>query len=85
MTQTFFYEHSDLKTLFSLVKQELQKKNEWFEEKKLSRNVEKTKYLLFHQPSPRDYLPLLLPKLLIKNHKVERVDRISKVSWCFTR
>ena len=76
MTQTFFYEHSDLKTLFSLVKQELQKNNEWFEAKKLSRNVEKTKYSLFHKPSPRDYLPLLLPKLLIKNHKVERVESV---------
>ena len=43
-----FYEHSDLKTLFSLVNQELQKINEWSEANKLSVNVEKTKYSLFH-------------------------------------
>ena len=43
-----FYEHSDLKTLFSLVNQELQKINEWSEANKLSVNVEKIKYSLFH-------------------------------------
>ena len=35
-----FYEHSDLKNLFSLVNQELQKINEWYEANKLSVNVE---------------------------------------------
>ena len=42
----------------------------------LSLNVEKTKYSLFHRPSRRDDLPVLLPKLLIKKHKVERVESI---------
>ena len=41
-----FYEHNDLKTLFSLVNEELQKTNEWFEANKLCLNVEKTKYSL---------------------------------------
>ena len=36
-----FYEHKNLKTLFSLVNQELQKINEWFDANKLSLNVEK--------------------------------------------
>ena len=71
-----FYEHKDLQTLFSLVNQELQKINEWFEANKLSLNVEKTKYSLFHKPSRKDDLPLLLPRLLIKKHKVERVKSI---------
>ena len=71
-----FYEHNKLKTLFSLVNQELQKIKEWFEANKLSLNVEKTKYSLFHKPSKRDDLFLLLPKLLIKKHKVERVESI---------
>ena len=31
---------------------------------------------LSHKPSRRDDLPLLLPKLLIKKHKVERVESI---------
>ena len=69
-----FYEHKDLKILFSLVNQELQKTNEWFEANKLSLNVGKTKYSLFHKPSRRDDLPLLLSKLLIKKHKAERVE-----------
>ena len=73
---SLFCEHNDLKTLFSLVNQELQKINEWFEANKLSLNVEKTKYFLFHKPSRRDYLPVFLPKLLIKKHKVERVESI---------
>ena len=34
-----FYEHKDLKTLFSLVNQELQKVNEWFKANEISLNV----------------------------------------------
>ena len=71
-----FYELNDLKTSFSLVNQEQQKINKWFAANKLSLNVEKTKYSLFQKPSRRDDLPLLLPKLLIKKHKVERVESI---------
>ena len=71
-----FYEHKDLKTLFSLVNQELQKFNELFEANKLCLNVGKTKYYLFHKPSRKDDLPLLLPRLLIKKHQVERVKSI---------
>ena len=56
-----FYDHKNLRTLFSLVNQELQKINEWFEANKLSLNVGKTKYSLFHKPSRKDDLPLLLP------------------------
>ena len=59
-----FYEYNNLKTLFSLVNQELQKNNEWFEANKLSLTVEKIKYCLFHKPSRRDDLPLLLSKKL---------------------
>ena len=71
-----FYEHKDLKTLFSLVNQELQKINEWSEGKKLCLNVGKTKNSLLHKPSRKNDLPLLLPRLLIKKHKVERVKSI---------
>ena len=71
-----FYEHKGLKTLFSLVNQELQKINEWFESNKLSLNTGKTKNSLLHKPSRKDDLPLLLPRLLIKKHKVERVKLI---------
>ena len=68
-----FYEHKDLKTLFSLVKQELQKINEWFKANKLSLNAGETKYSLFHKASRKDDISLFLPRLLIKKHKVEGV------------
>ena len=71
-----FYEHDDLKSQFSLVNQELQKVNEWFETNELSLYVEKAKQSLFHKPSRTNDLPLLLPKLLIKKHKVERIELI---------
>ena len=71
-----FNEHKDLKTLFSLFNQELQKVNEWLEANKLFLNVGKTQYSLFHKPSRKADLPLLLPRLLIKKHKVERVKSI---------
>ena len=73
MGRIFFYEHRDLKTLFSLVNQEQQKSNEWFEANKPSFNIGKTKYSIFHKPSRKDDLPLLL---LIKKHRVERVKLI---------
>ena len=84
-----FYDHKDLKTLFSLVNQELQKINEWFEANKLSLNVGKTKNSFFHKPSRKDDPLLLLTKLLIKKHQVERVKSIKffgvlldeNVSW----
>ena len=62
--------------MFSLVNQVLQKINEWFEANKLSLNVGKTKYSLFRKPSRKDDLPLLLTRLLIKKHKVEKVKSI---------
>ena len=39
-------------------------------------NADKTNYSLFHKPSKTDDLPLLLPKLLINDKKVERVGLI---------
>ena len=66
----FFYEHRDLETLSSLINQEQQKINEWFEAKKFSLNIGKTKYSIFHKPSIKDDLPLLLTTLLIKKHRL---------------
>ena len=71
-----FYEHKDLKTLFFLVNQELQKINEWLETNTLSLNDGKTKYFLFHKPIRKNDLPLLLPRLLIKKYKDEKVKSI---------
>ena len=42
----------------------------------LSLNVGKTKFSLFHKPSRKDDLSLLLPRLLIQKHKVESLKSI---------
>ena len=47
---------------------------EWFNAKKFSLNADKTMHFLFHNISKTDDLPLLLPKFLINDNKVERVE-----------
>ena len=41
-----FFEHTDLRILFSMVNDELKKIHEWFNANKLSLNSDKTKRLL---------------------------------------
>ena len=65
-----FYSNKDINTAFLKVNNELQKINEWFISNKLSLNVTKTKYSLFHKPSKKDDIPLVLPKLNINNWKI---------------
>ena len=45
----FFFEHSNINTLFRTVNDQLIKINEWFSANKLSLNVGKTKFSLFHK------------------------------------
>ena len=45
-----FFEHTDLRILFSMVNDELKKIYEWFNANKRSLNADKTKYSLFHKP-----------------------------------
>ena len=71
-----FCTHRDIKYLFSTVNNELEKINEWFISNKLSLNVEKTKYSFFHKPSKKEDIPLVLPKLKVSDHEIERVDSI---------
>ena len=58
-----FFEHADLRILFYIVNDELNKLYEWFKANKLSLNADKTKYSLFYKPSKTDDLSLLFPKL----------------------
>ena len=46
-----FYSHKNIKTLFQIVNSELKLVNEWCLANKLSLNVKKTKYFLFHKVS----------------------------------
>ena len=50
--------------------------NLWFTSNKLSLNAKKTNYSFFHKPSKKDDIPLMLPKLTISNHVIERQEFI---------
>ena len=69
---SLFYTYSNIRKLFSTMKEELASINQWFTSNKLSLNVEKTKYSFFHKPSKKDDIPLMLRKLTISNHVIER-------------
>ena len=72
----FFFEHSNINTLFKTVNDELIKIHEWFSANKLSLNVGKTKFLLFHKSGKKYCIPSHLPTLKINNHDIERVNTI---------
>ena len=72
----FFFEHSNINTLFKTVNGELIKINEWFSANKLSLNAGKTKFLLFHKSGKKYSIPSHLPTLNISNHDIERVNTI---------
>ena len=78
-----FFEHADLRILFSMVNDEMKKIYEWFNAIKLSLNADKTKCSLFHKPSKTDNLLLLLPKVLINDKEVERVVSIKFLGILF--
>ena len=70
----FFFEHGNINTLFKTVNDELIKINEWFSANKLSLNVGKTKFSLFHKSAKKCSIPSHLPTLKINNHDIERVN-----------
>ena len=70
--KNLFFKHTDLRILFSIVNEELNKISEWFNATKLSLNADKTRHSLFHKPSKTDDLPLLLPKLFINDNDVDQ-------------
>ena len=71
-----FFNHKDIKHLFTVVNNELVNIKDWFTANKLSLYVEKTKYSFFHKPSKKDDIPLCLPKLIINNYKIQRKESI---------
>ena len=70
----FFFEHSNINTLFKTVDDELIKINEWFSANKLSLNVGRTKFLLFHKSGKKYSISSHLPTLNINSHDIERVN-----------
>ena len=84
-----FYFNNDIETSFSIVNMELEKISEWFKANKLSLNIKKTIYTLFHKNSTKNDLPLKLPDLKIVNSVLKRQASIKylgvmldeKISW----
>ena len=74
-----FYSNNDIETVFSTVNMELEKIREWFKDNKLSLNIKKTNYTLFHKNNTKDELPLKLPDLKIVNSVLKRQTSIKKV------
>ena len=70
----FFFEYSNINTVFKTVNDELIKINKWFSVNKLSLNVGKTKFSLFHKSGKKYSIPSHLPTLKIINHDIERFN-----------
>ena len=62
---------------------ELENISAWFKSNKLSLNVNKTKWLLFHPLSKRQSLPQTFPNLLIENIHIKR-EHVTKLLGVFT-
>ena len=71
-----FYTHSNIQKLFSMMNEELASINQWFTLNKLSLIAKKYIYSCFNKPSKKDDIPLMLPKLTISNHVIERQEFI---------
>ena len=69
-----FFNHKDIKHLFTVVNNENIK--DWFTANKLSLNVEKRKYSFFYKPNKKDDIPLRLPNLTINNYEIKREESI---------
>ena len=72
----FFYSHKNVKDLFYTVNSELEKISQWFKANKLSINIKKTKFTLFHKNSFKDEIQLKLPALMIGNNNTKRKSLI---------
>ncbi|XP_065651061.1 uncharacterized protein LOC136079263 [Hydra vulgaris] len=78
-----FYTYSNIKTIFFTVNRELENLNDLFKSNKLSLNISKTKYILFHHQSKSDNLPLQLPQLIINNNIANRVSSLKILGIIF--
>ena len=73
-----FCSDSNIRTLFGTANQELSQINDWFLANKLSLNVEKAKYMLFHKCIEQENIPLKLPSSLLNSNIIER-DNLLKI------
>ena len=72
-----FFSDSNIRTLFEIANQELSQINDWFFANKLSLNLEKTKYMLFHKCTDQENIPLKLPLLQLNSNIIERENSLT--------
>ena len=83
-----FYSHQNINDLFSTVNSELECINQWFKANKLSLNIKKTKYTLFHKKSAKNKISGI-PDLKIGSKNTEKTSSIKflgvmldeRISW----
>ena len=80
-TNSFLF-HKNIDTLFAIMNVELKNVLTWFKSSKLSLNVDKTKWSLFHPLSKRQFLPQTLPNLLIEDIHIKR-EHVTKFLGAF--
>ena len=66
------HSHPDIKILFKQVNEDLEAIDKWFKANKISLNLNKTKFVFFHNRNQRDNIPLKLPDLLISDIEIKR-------------
>ena len=71
-----FCSDNNIRTLFEIANQELSQINDCFLANKLSLNVEKTKYMLFHKCIDQKNIPLKLPLLQLNSNIIERENSL---------
>ena len=67
-----FISDSNIENLFDTMNEELRKVATWFKVSKLSLNISKTKYSLFHSTRKRKDIPHILPPLHIDKVPIKR-------------
>ena len=68
-----FLSNRNINHLFHDMNIELKKISDWFKSNKLSLNIEKTKYILFHPVSKKNVLPCKMPVLILDNIPIKRI------------
>ena len=65
-----------IRTFFETANQEVNQINDWFLANKLSLNVEKNIYMLFHKITDQDNIPLKLSSLQLNGNIIERENSL---------
>ena len=78
-----FISHKNIDTLFASMNKDFENVSTWFKWNKLSLNVDKTKWFLFHPLSKKQSLPQTLPNLPIENIQIKR-EHVTKFLGVFT-